>query len=78
MKKPKNKETEKMKSKRPHWQHQGKDGVNSKGNVTISAIPDIDLMSDHITRRKEATEEKSTTTTTVTEKYNKKKRLTNI
>ena len=49
------KNTAKMKSKRPYWQHQGKDGINSKGNDTISEIPDIEPMCDQIIIMKEAT-----------------------
>ena len=58
------KETEKMKSKRPHWKHQGKDDTNSKGNYTISAIPDIYPMTVQRIIGKEATS--ATTTKTVT------------
>ena len=48
------KTTANIKSKRLHWQHQGKDGLNHKRDDTISEIPDIEPMCDQIRIMKEA------------------------
>ena len=60
------KETEKMKSKRPHWKHQGKDNQNAKRNYTITAIPDIYTMTVQRIIGKEATTDTTTKIITAT------------
>ena len=46
MKKETKKATSKMKSKRPHYQHQGQYGTIPKENDTIASRLEIDPMSD--------------------------------
>ena len=55
MKKETKKAISKMKSKRPHYQHQGQYGTIPKEHDTISSRLEIDPTSDQKRIRKEAT-----------------------
>ena len=54
MKKETKKATSKMKSKRPHYQHQGQYGTIPKENDTIASRQEIDPTSDQKRIMKEA------------------------